>query len=125
MEFPNQLYVEHWNIAIKNIAEFKEYLNIGSLQITGNNLTISQLCALTFKSHFNCSILDSCCEKMTKNNQFFQNLIDTGKIIYGANTGYGGSANVRYNKADKTQEYLISHLKAGFGRKTPVDVIRG
>ncbi|CAD5121782.1 DgyrCDS10259 [Dimorphilus gyrociliatus] len=125
MEFPAKSNVKHWIQTLNDIREYKEYIKAGSLEIDGETLTISKLYAMTFKPSFECSITEKCCDKMKKNYEFFTDLLKSGKVVYGANTGYGGSANVRYESVAKVQEYLVSHLKAGFGRKAPTELIRG
>jgi phenylalanine ammonia-lyase len=39
--------------------------------------------------------------------------IAQGEIIYGVNTGFGGSADARSNDTDRVQQSLISHLTCG------------
>ncbi|WQF90184.1 Putative aromatic amino acid lyase, L-Aspartase, fumarase/histidase [Colletotrichum destructivum] len=39
--------------------------------------------------------------------------IDKGDVIYGVNTGFGGSADARSNDVERVQQSLISHLTCG------------
>ena len=46
-----------------------------------------------------------------------------GHVIYGVNTGFGGSANTRSNDVERVQQSLISHLTCGVvsdGKQEPV-----
>ena len=46
-----------------------------------------------------------------------------GNVIYGVNTGFGGSADTRSNDAERVQQSLISHLTCGIvvdGKQQPV-----
>lgn len=46
-----------------------------------------------------------------------------GNVIYGVNTGFGGSANTRSNDVERVQQSLISHLTCGIvadGKQQPV-----
>ena len=52
---------------------------------------------------------------MQANVDFFQSKLKEGSCIYGANTGYGGSADVRSDNGTELQNSLIRHLNAGFG----------
>lgn len=49
--------------------------------------------------------------------------IAKGNIIYGVNTGFGGSADTRSNDVERVQQSLISHLTCGIvadGKQQPV-----
>ena len=49
--------------------------------------------------------------------------IAKGNVIYGVNTGFGGSADTRSNDAERVQQSLISHLTCGIvadGKQQPV-----
>ena len=56
-------------------------------------------------------------EEVAKNAEYLQKKISEGCIIYGVNTGYGGSADVRSSDLLAVQRTLVTHLNAGFGRK--------
>lgn len=46
-----------------------------------------------------------------------------GNVIYGVNTGFGGSANTRSNDVERVQQSLISHLTCGIvadGKQQPI-----
>ena len=57
---------------------------------------------------------------MQKNAAYLQNKLDTGLVVYGINTGFGGSADVRCPDTVAVQESLVRHLNAG-----ELDIILG
>ena len=61
---------------------------------------------------------------MQKNFNYLQGQLAKGTIIYGVNTGYGGSADVRSSDVAEMQRSLVRHLNAGFGDTLPTSVAR-
>ena len=47
-----------------------------------------------------------------------------GSVIYGVNTGFGGSANVRTDETKALQASLVRFLNAGIGRSISNDVVK-
>ena len=59
------------------------------------------------------------------NAQYLDEKVRSGKVIYGVNTGFGGSADVRSSKLEEVQKSLVRHLNAGFSTRFTSDVTRG
>ena len=51
-------------------------------------------------------------------------MLANGSVIYGINTGFGGSANVRCQDCTGIQQSLIRNLNAGFGAKLSDEAVR-
>ena len=62
---------------------------------------------------------------MKINSDYLEQKVSNGLVIYGINTGFGGSADVRSSKIEKVQQALIQHLNAGFGETFECDIVRG
>ena len=83
-----------------------------TLGVSGGDLTIADVVAvsrhLTHVELTSASInaIEACSKIIPKK-------IAQGEIIYGVNTGFGGSADARSHDVEKVQQSLISHLTCG------------
>ena len=59
------------------------------------------------------SISEECARNVMLNCEYLKDKINSGAVIYGINTGFGGSADVRHNDTAKIQDTAIQHLNAG------------
>ncbi len=96
----------------------------GKLTLDGSSLSISMLTRAAENPPVKIAIDEAVLDKVNKNHQFLADQISQGKVIYGVNTGYGGSADVRSNDFTEMQKSLIRHLNAGFGAKAESTVVR-
>ena len=55
---------------------------------------------------------------VNENYEYLEKIFNEGKMIYGVNTGFGGSANVVTESAEITQKALIQHLNCGIPSQT-------
>ena len=62
--------------------------------------------------------------EIAKNRAFLDNVLNNGTVIYGINTGFGGSADVRCQEYESIQRALVRHLNAGFGPKMSTETVR-
>jgi phenylalanine ammonia-lyase len=96
----------------------------GEIVINGKDLGIADVLFAAENPGIKVTIADSSKLLLYDNSNYLQRLITNGKIIYGVNTGYGGSADVRSDNITAVQKGLIRHLNAGFGDVFDSDVVR-
>ena len=94
------------------------------ISLTGCDLTIAQLYHMKKSGHPSVSIDKDSIDVMIENCQYLEQKVKQGCVIYGVNTGYGGSADVRSNDIIEVQRSLIRHLNAGFGDSLPSALVR-
>ena len=95
--------------------------------MNGNDLTIPQVVLASENAggtHTWCTTA-RVKELLRNNSDYLNQKIDEGCEIYGINTGFGGSADVRSSDVLEIQQTLIKFMKAGFGKKLSSDVVRG
>ena len=59
------------------------------------------------------SISEECARNVMLNYGYLKDKINSGAVIYGINTGFGGSADVRNNDTAKIQNAAIQLLNTG------------
>ena len=59
------------------------------------------------------SIAEECARNVLLNYAYLKEKINSGAVVYGINTGFGGSADVRHSDTAKIQNTLIQHQNAG------------
>lgn len=59
------------------------------------------------------SIAEECARNVMLNYAYLKEKINSGAVVYGINTGFGGSADVRHSDTAKIQNTLIQHQNAG------------
>lgn len=59
------------------------------------------------------SIEEECARNVMLNYAYLKEKINSGAVVYGINTGFGGSADVRHSDTAKIQNTLIQHQNAG------------
>ncbi|CAC5388379.1 PAL [Mytilus coruscus] len=62
--------------------------------------------------------------ELTTNAEYLKEKLKNGSVVYGINTGFGGSADVRSESPDDLQKMLIYHLNAGMGKIFTSDKVR-
>ncbi|KAI0446168.1 phenylalanine and histidine ammonia-lyase [Xylaria telfairii] len=80
--------------------------------LTGRKLTIPALVAIA-RYHAATEISNTVLESMDQSLQVLQNGLQNGRVIYGVNTGFGGTADVRTKKVVELQHALIRELHYG------------
>ena len=83
-----------------------------TLGIGGGDLTIADVVAVSrHLAHVELTSLSI--DAMEACSKIIPDKIAKGEIIYGVNTGFGGSADARSHDVEKVQQSLISHLTCG------------
>ena len=80
--------------------------------------------ALSSDRSRNVALSEEALEETAANQAYLQRKLDEGLVVYGINTGFGGSADVRSSNVEEVQKSLIRHLNAGMGRTFPSYVTR-
>ena len=94
--------------------------------LNGRALSIPQLYAACKNLKMGSIVIDdTSTDEMQENFSYMMNRLSKGTVIYGVNTGFGGSANVRPRDLQDLQVSLIRHLNAGFGDTLPSFLVRG
>jgi len=72
-------------------------------------------------------ISEKAAERVKKNREIVDKIINIGKPIYGLNTGFGNLANVKIElkNIEKLQVNLIRSHATGTGEKAPYEIVRG
>ena len=91
--------------------------------INGQGLTLAAIYAVANKST-KVAIEPKSVDLMQDNVDYLSGKIREGLVMYGVNTGYGGSADVRSDDTVELQISLIRHLNAGFGPTFPTELVR-
>ena len=94
--------------------------------LDGKSLTIPQLYSVSKSLKIGgIGIDDTSKNEMQQNFSYMMNTLSEGTIIYGVNTGFGGSANVRPSDMQDLQMSLIRLLNVGVGDTLPWFIVRG
>jgi phenylalanine ammonia-lyase len=92
--------------------------------LDGHSLTVAGIAAIADK-RFRSVVTSSTVDALLRDNAaYLESQVISGHVIYGVNTGYGGSADVRSADALAMQRSLIRHLNIGFGDQLEADVMR-
>lgn len=59
------------------------------------------------------SIAEECARNVLLNYAYLKEKINSGAVVYGINTDFGGSADVRHSDTAKIQNTAIQHQNAG------------
>jgi len=99
------------------LAMIVERKRLGSkVTLDGNHLTIPAVVALSGDRSRKVALSEEALEETAANQAYLQRKLDDGLVVYGINTGFGGSADVRSSNVEEVQKSLIRHLNAGMGR---------
>ena len=108
-------------MAISSLEEYKQTEDC--VVINGQGLTLAAIYAVANRST-KVAIESKSVDLMQDNVDYLSGKIQEGLVIYGVNTGYGGSADVRSDDTIELQISLIRHLNAGFGPTFPTELVR-
>ena len=72
-----------------------------------------QLHAMAHDSHYEVSVTSECLHQVEKNAEYFAEKLNSGLVVYGVNTGFGGSADIRCADTTWLQKSLLRFLNAG------------
>lgn len=106
----------HLGVTLNAIDERKSVP--ATMFLDGHDLTFPILKRFSTDDTIKVKIAESAVEKMKINSKYLSDVLESNKQIhiYGLNTGFGGSANVRTKDAAELQHSLIKFLNVGFGK---------
>ncbi len=114
----------HTALSLSFLQDFHSALN-SVISLTGADLSIPKLHAISHKLHARVQVDESRLRAVQRNADYLKEKVDSGAVIYGVSTGFGGSADVRSSNIEEVQKSLVRHLNAGFSTKCPLEVTRG
>ncbi|KAI1150043.1 phenylalanine ammonia-lyase [Nemania diffusa] len=97
------------------------------LAIDGKSLTIADVVAVS-RDLAHVTLTPESIDAIEACSKIIPAKIAGGDVIYGVNTGFGGSADTRSDDVERVQQSLISHLTCGIvadGKQTPVPSSHG
>jgi phenylalanine ammonia-lyase len=83
-----------------------------TLAVDGGNLTVADVVAVA-RDLIQVELTSESIEAIELCSKVIPEKIAKGDIIYGVNTGFGGSADTRSDDVERVQQSLISHLTCG------------
>jgi phenylalanine ammonia-lyase len=95
--------------------------------IRGENLTIPEVVRVArYGARVRLTDEEEVLRRVQASCDYITNAVETGKLIYGVTTGFGGMANVVISSEDaaELQNNLIWFLKSGAGRRLPTADVR-
>ncbi|KAK2165277.1 hypothetical protein NP493_1373g00024 [Ridgeia piscesae] len=114
----------HAAAAISSLEEYKYKQADDCVVLNGRGLTIATIYAVASRRSTKVAIEPRSVDKMQENVDYLSGKIQDGMVIYGVNTGYGASADVRSDDTVELQNSLIRFLNAGFGPTFPPELVR-
>ncbi|KAL4892337.1 L-Aspartase-like protein [Aspergillus ambiguus] len=84
----------------------------GTVAVSGRDLTIADVVAVS-RHLEHVELTPASIKAIEACSKVIPEKIAQGEIIYGVNTGFGGSADARSNDVERVQQSLISHLTCG------------
>ena len=97
------------------------------MAVDGGSLSISDVVAVA-RDLEHVELTSESIEAIELCSKIIPEKIAQGEVIYGVNTGFGGSADTRSNDVDRVQQSLISHLTCGIvadGKQEPISLSNG
>lgn len=76
-------------------------------------ISLNQITHVSNQKQTKVDVAKHCIDAVIKNSDYLRAKIDAGLVVYGVNTGFGGSADVRCSDSIVVQESLVKHLNAG------------
>ncbi|KAI0817137.1 phenylalanine and histidine ammonia-lyase [Xylaria sp. FL0064] len=107
--------VSHTEIILSEWQRLDEIISAEQpkpIALTGRTLTISDIVAISRYDAVT-KISNTALESMERSLSVLQNGLRDGHVIYGVNTGFGGTADVRTRKVVELQHVLIRELHYG------------
>ena len=96
---------------VTEVTEVTPNTNPGPIQITGNDLTIADVVAVSL--HKSKACLSNKTQQVDDSVAFLADKLNAGHIVYGVNTGFGGSADTRTQHFERLQMAAVQHLNVG------------
>lgn len=89
-----------------------------TIEIDGKHLTLAMLKRISTDSKIHIKLTDNTIKLMDENSLYLDEMASKSDdtFIYGMNTGFGGSADVRAKNTKAVQDALLRLLNVGFGK---------
>lgn len=93
--------------------------------LNGNSLSLEQIIKVS-REYDQVEIDASALDKIAYSRSIIDKIVESDKVVYGVNTGFGSLANIQISKEDtaQLQENLIRSHASGFGNLLNTDVVR-
>lgn len=115
----------HLKLGLSLISEWNSLQSDSSeIVLDGRSLTVATAAAISSKRFSRVLPAPEVADRLRENVKYFLEQLSSGHVIYGVNTGYGGSADVRSFDFLELQRSLVRHLNIGFGDKVDYEIIR-
>ncbi|CAG8805648.1 2434_t:CDS:1, partial [Racocetra persica] len=105
----------------------RDLQNLNHVEIDGEGLTIENVIQVSrFHREARLTTNNAIRDKITSSNNYVNNAIAEGKIIYGVNTNFGGMAkkHLPIEELNLLQKNLIWGCKCSVGKQLPVEHVR-
>lgn len=112
----------HATQVVKLLEDYK--YGSSHICLNGNDLTISDIHSFFTHKFRSVSLTDKAWQVIRNSYEYLDYKLSKGVCVYGINTGFGGSANVRYKKDASVNASLVTHLNAGFGLELPLPLVK-
>lgn len=96
------------------------------LQIDGESLTLEAVREATLKENIRISLTSQALEKMQLSRQVVENVLASGRTVYGVNTGFGALSNITISpeQVDQLQVNLVRSHAVGTGPLLDIPTVR-
>lgn len=114
----------HTAACLSLIEEYQSLSQDSNIELTGNSLTIAKATAISGKHFRQVVTSPEVPDLLHKNVEFLNAVLAGGHAVYGVNTGYGASADVRTSQDMELQKSFIRLLNVGFADQLKPKVMR-
>jgi histidine ammonia-lyase len=99
---------------------------MNTLKIDGNSLNLNQIKDFIENKYSSVALTNESIKNIQKGNSILKNKLNSNKIIYGVNTGFGKLAQVKIpeNKIKLLQYNLLRSHASGVGKPLSIDLVR-
>jgi histidine ammonia-lyase len=103
-----------------------EELHMAEIFLDGSSLTIDSTAAAAREPGAQLAITDDVRERITQSRNLLSKLLQSGRTIYGVNTGLGGFVNrlIPMSDSNRLQENLIAAVATNVGNYLPDKFVR-
>ncbi|KAF7528677.1 hypothetical protein PCG10_010213 [Penicillium crustosum] len=94
------------------LSQWRDASSSGEVAVSGGDLTIADVVAVS-RHLAHVDLTSASIDAIEACSKIIPERIAQGEVIYGVNTGFGGSADARSHDVERVQQSLISHLTCG------------
>lgn len=111
--------------ACMTVSYIQKRKNIStSISLNGNTLSIAEVLTISINPNFKVHVDQNNLRELTANAEYLKEKLKIGSVVYGINTGFGGSADVRSGNPEDLQKTLIHLLNVGIGKIFTPDKVK-